>query len=93
MKSDRARASVLWSSTLLMAVHTLTVEGDTLSCRERDGSLVELSRPTAILAYTKYMGGVDLGDQLRKYYSVRFKCRKIYKLLYIIIIGSFFMFV
>ena len=43
---------------------------------------MELSHPTAILAYTEHMGGVDLGDQLRKYYSVRFKCRKNYKLLY-----------
>ena len=25
---------------------------------------MELSRPTAILAYTKHMGGVDLADQL-----------------------------
>ena len=44
--------------------------------RERDGSQVCLSCPTAILTYTKYMGGVDLGDQLRKYYSVRMKCYK-----------------
>ena len=32
--------------------------------------------PSSIATYTKHMGGVDLGDQLRKYYSVRLKCYK-----------------
>ena len=45
-------------------------ECDSVTRRERDGSQVSLSCPTAILTYTKYMGGVDLGDQLRKYYCV-----------------------
>ena len=41
-----------------------------MSQRTRDGSRVEVSCPSAILTYTKYMGGVDLGDQLREYYCV-----------------------
>ena len=55
---------------------TLSQPGETaqVSRRERDGSRVEVSCPSAILTYTKYMGGVDLGDQLRKYYCVRQKC-------------------
>ena len=47
--------------------------------RERDGSRAEVDCPSSIVTYTKYMGGVDLGDQLRRYYSVRLKCYKNYK--------------
>ena len=54
-------------------------ETQTVSRRERDGSVVDVSVPSAILTYTKYMGGVNLGDQLRKYYSVCLKCVKNYK--------------
>lgn len=57
-------------------------ECDSVTRRERDGSQVSLSCPTAILTYTKYMGGVDLGDQLRKYYCVRLKCNKNYKYIF-----------
>ena len=68
-------------------VHVLSTlsqpgEMETVGRRERDGSLVSVSCPSAILTYTKYMGGVDLGDQLRKYYSVRLKCNKNYKYIF-----------
>ena len=29
--------------------------------------------------YNRFMGGVDMADQLRGYYHVRMKCRKFYK--------------
>ena len=38
----------------------------TVSRRQRNGSVAEVSCPSAILTYTKYMGGVDLGDQRYK---------------------------
>ena len=41
--------------------------------------IAEVSCLSAILTYTKYMGGVDLGDQFRKYYAVRLKCIKNFK--------------
>ena len=74
--------AVVWQDK--RPVHILSTlsqqeETQTVSRRERDGSVVDVSVPSAILTYTKYMGGVDLGDQLRKYYSVRLKCVKNYK--------------
>ena len=71
--------AVVWQDK--RPVHMLSTlsqpeETQTVSRRERDGSVVDVSVPSAILTYTKYMGGVDLGDQLRKYYSVHLKCVK-----------------
>ena len=66
----------------VLSTHSQPGETQPVLRREKNGSLVELSCPTAILAYTKYMGGVDLGDQLRNYYSVRLKCRKNYKYIF-----------
>ena len=33
----------------------------------------EYSYPEEVLLYNKFMGGVDMNDQLREYYSVRTK--------------------
>ena len=38
--------------------------------------------PSSSTALHKYMGGVDLNDQLRGYYSLRMKCRKYYKYIF-----------
>ena len=35
--------------------------------------------PDSIISYNQYMGGVDVGDQLRGYYKCRSKSRKFYK--------------
>ena len=50
--------------------------------RLRDGSRVFVPCPTSICEYNKYMGGVDLNDQLRGYYHVRLKGRKFYKYIF-----------
>ena len=39
--------------------------------RKQDRSQTVLNCPTAITMYNKYMGGVDRGDQLRRYYGLR----------------------
>ena len=72
--------AVVWQDKRPVHVlSTLSQPGntETVSRRQRDGSVAEVSCPSAILTYTKYMGGVDLGDQLRKYYSVRLNVIKI----------------
>ena len=63
----------------LHVLSTLSQPGDTakVSRRQRDGSVAEVSCHSAILTYTKYMGGVDSGDQFRKYYAVRLKCNNV----------------
>ena len=65
-------------------ISTLSQPGEVGSVlrKEKDGSRVTVSCPTSILTYTKHMRGVDRGDQLRKYYSVRLKCNKNYKYVF-----------
>ena len=85
VRQSESLTAVVWQDKRPVNVlSTLSQPGETQPVlrREKNGSLVELSCPAAILAYTKYMGGVDLGDQLRKYYSVRLKCRKNYKYIF-----------
>ena len=50
--------------------------------RQKDGSRIQVSCPEAVLAYNRYMGGVDRGDQLRGYYNCRTKSRKLYKYIF-----------
>ena len=47
-----------------------------------DGSIMHVDCPVCIVDYNKYMGGVDRGDQLRKYYHVHVKSRKYYKYIF-----------
>ena len=50
--------------------------------RKGDGSTADVNCPTAIVDYNRYMGGVDKGDQLRKYYNPCMKSRKSYKYIF-----------
>ena len=50
--------------------------------RNRDGSRMEVSCPQSVKLYNMFMGGVDRNDQLRRYYNVRMKCRKMYKYIF-----------
>ena len=54
----------------------------TVSCKLKDGKIIDIPCPLAICIYNKFMGGVDRNDQLRGYYSVRTKSRKSYKYLF-----------
>ena len=47
-----------------------------------DGSIMNVECPISIVDYNKYMGGVDRGDQYRKYYHVHVKSRKSYKYIF-----------
>lgn len=44
--------------------------------RQKDGTLEDVRAPPVVLAYNKFMGGVDLADQLRRYYTVSWKSKK-----------------
>ena len=46
---------------------------------QKDGTRRPVTCPAASAIYNRYMGGVDLGDQLRGYYHMRMKCRKFYQ--------------
>ena len=54
----------------------------TVQRKLRNGSRITVSCPQSVLLYNNFMGGVDLNDQLRGYYSVRIKGRKSYKYIW-----------
>ena len=47
-----------------------------------------LSKPAVVAQYNKNMGGVDLADQLRKYYCLGHSCYKWYRYLYSFVVDS-----
>ena len=57
-------------------------EKATVKRKKHDGSTIWLDCPMAIHHYNKYMGGVDLNDQLRNYHTYSFKSRKFYKYIF-----------
>ena len=76
----------LWQDTkpVVMASSLNQPEDKTKANRKnKDGSTIEICCPKAISLYNKYMGGVDLNDQLRNYYTFSFKSRKFYRYIFI----------
>ena len=65
------------ASTLASATELTTVQR-----KQKDGRRIDVECPLCVALYNKYMGGVDLGDQLRGSYHVRLKCRKNYKYVF-----------
>ena len=54
----------------------------TVSRKQKNGSTIYIPCPKAIKMYNTYMGGVDLNDQLRRYYNFNMKSRKSYKYIF-----------
>ena len=50
--------------------------------KRKDGSRIEVNCPNVVDTYNKFMGGVDRGDQYRRYYELRTKSRKVYKYIF-----------
>ena len=67
--------TLVWSRSCLRPITQLTHK----SRKKGDSTLIEVNCPLSIMDYNKYMGGVDRGDQYRKYYHVHVKSRKSYK--------------
>ena len=68
---------VLVTSTVHNPEDTITVQR-----KQQNGNKISISCPNAVADYNKHMGGVDLGDQYRKYYQVRMKSHKSYKYIF-----------
>ena len=65
-----------------MATNTQPTGKGSVLRRQKDNSRTPVPCPESIISYNKYMGGVDLGDQLRGYYRCRTKSRKFYKYIF-----------
>ncbi len=52
-------------------------KSNTVMRRKKNGSREPVTCSEAIKIYNEKMGGVDRGDQLKSYYQVRMKCRKV----------------
>ena len=81
MQADNVCASAWQDRKTVMAMYTGCdpTKSQTVKRRQKDGSSRTVPCPTGLANYNKFMGGVDLGDQLRGYYHIRMKCRKFYK--------------
>ena len=66
---------------MVMSTNCQPSSRGTVLRRQKDGSRTDVTCPESVILYNKFMGGVDMGDQYRGYYSCRMKSRKFYKYL------------
>ena len=77
--------ALLWRDNrvvTLLSTNSQPQNQSTVQRRERDGTRTNVPCPEAMDLYNRYMGGVDKNDQLRQYYHVRLKSRKVYKYIF-----------
>lgn len=56
----------------------------TITRKQKDGSVLNVNCPESIVSYNAKIGGVDRNDQLRGYYSIKLKSRKNYMYLFLL---------
>lgn len=66
----------------VLSTNTQPGEVGSVQRKQKDGSSVSVTCPTPVLSYSHYMRGVDHNDQLRQYYSVRFRSREFYRYIF-----------
>ncbi len=75
--------SLLWQDNeavkLISNMSDPTITTNSVKRTQKDGTKITLNCPDVVIDYNRYMGGVDWNDQLRGYYYLRLKSRKIYK--------------
>ena len=84
-------SAVVWQDKRQVSVlSTMTNPHETVAIqrKERDGTRTTLTCPTAIACYNLHMSGVDKGDQLRQYYSLRTKFMKYYKYIFFFLLDT-----
>ena len=62
--------------------HPNTIQ--TITRKQKDGSVLNVNCPESIVSYNAKMVGVDRNDQLRGYYSIKLKSRKNYMYLFLL---------
>ena len=84
-RQDGNLSVTVWQDTKpVVIMSTMHNPDETTPVRRKkgDGSIIDVPCPKAIWDYNQRMGGVDRGDQYRKYYQVRMKCCKSYKYIF-----------
>ena len=77
--------TTLWLDNKEVQVMATNVQPDDrgmVNRRQTDTTVHEVQAPMAVITYNKWMGAVDRGDQLRQYYCLRLKSRKVYKYIF-----------
>ena len=75
----------LWQDTkpvIVISSNTNATDKTTVTRKQHDGSTIQIDCPQAICNYNKFMGGVDLNDQIRNYYTYHIKSRKSYRYIF-----------
>ena len=75
----------LWmdnKEVLVMSTNTQPGEEGLVKRIQRDSTCRDVTAPTSVISYNRWMGGVDRGDQLRQYYHLCLKSRKFYKYIF-----------
>ena len=76
----------VWRDRRLVYVMSTNSDPCTLATvqrKDKDGTSQTVPCPRNVVAYNRFMGGVDHADQLRNYYRVRCKSRKFYRYLFL----------
>lgn len=81
VQADNVSASAWMDRKVVMAMYNCCdpTHSSTVMRRKKDCTREPVTCPEALVRYNKSMGGVYHGDQLRGYYHVSMKCRKVYK--------------
>ena len=85
MRQSGQLAVTMWLDNkvvTMMATNVQPAEKSVVKRMQRNATTMEVPAPMAIISYNKWMGGVDRGDQLRRYYQLRLKSRKFYKYIF-----------
>ena len=81
-QQDGNLAILVWQDTKVVVImstaHSPAIT-TTVQRKKGNGSIMDVSCPQAIVEYNKNMGGVDWGDQHRKYYQ---KSHESYKYIF-----------
>lgn len=84
-RQDQNLVMTVWQDTkpvTLLSTLWDPEEVITVKRKRKDGTILDIQCPAVVNTYNQNMGGVDRGDQYRKYYEIRMKSRKVYKYVF-----------
>ena len=84
MKQSGELTNTLWLDNKEVEVMATNIQPDdrgTVNRMQTDTTTRAVPAPMVIINYNKWMRGVDRENQLRQYYRLRLKSRKVYKII------------